>query len=114
MVVCEVHKPENCILITKCIVKLKVNVHKLLYFVREEQYRSSQCFGPPGVYRVPRPSHTEHQFLSCRPISSTPNTSKYFVHICCIIFLTSLGISPWKILRLYQLFRSFDMSSIPQ
>jgi hypothetical protein len=41
MIVCEMYIPENCVLITKCIVKLNVKVHKIRCFMRDEQYHSS-------------------------------------------------------------------------
>lgn len=52
MIVFEVYVPDNCILITKSIVKLNVKVHKIRYFMREEQYRISQLYGPKGVFFV--------------------------------------------------------------
>ena len=104
MIVCEVYIPDNCILITKSIVKLNVIFHKIRCFMRGEQYRSSQVYGPPGAFCVSKPSHIEHQFLSCRSMSSTPTSSKYFIPDFLIIFLTFVGISPWKILRLVPLF----------
>jgi len=60
MIICEVYISDNCILITKSIVKLNVEVHKLRCFMGEEQYRSSQLYGPTGVFCVSRPSHIEH------------------------------------------------------
>jgi len=52
MIVCEVYVTDNCILITKSVGKLNVKFHKILCFMREKQYPSSQLCGPPGVFCV--------------------------------------------------------------
>ena len=56
-----------------------------------------------GIGPVVR-QNTEWMNEWMRPLSSTPNSSKYFIPVFCIIFLTFVGISPCKILRLVPLF----------